>query len=62
MNLSGELRKKVGVYLLPSVAASETFFSFAVQARGLVQFWQHNFKVQVEARSGTVRLHDIEDG
>lgn len=28
----------------------------------MIQFWQHNFKVQVEARSGIVRLHEIEDG
>ena len=61
MILFGELRKRVGVYLLLSVAVSDAFFSFEVQALGLIQFWQHNFKVQVEARSGIVRLHEIED-
>jgi len=32
-----------------------------VQAEGLVNFWQENFRVQVEARSGALRIHD-EDG
>jgi len=29
-----------------------------VQAEGLVNFWQENFRVQVEARSGALRIHD----
>ncbi|KIK07004.1 hypothetical protein K443DRAFT_129571 [Laccaria amethystina LaAM-08-1] len=31
-----------------------------IQARVLVEFWQENFKVQVEARSGTLHLHHDE--
>jgi meiotic recombination protein REC8, fungi type len=32
-------------------------FSFQVEAQGLIDFWQENFKVQVEARSGVLRIH-----
>jgi len=32
-----------------------------VQAQELINFWQQNFKVQVETRSGIVRLHEDED-
>lgn len=33
------------------------FFCWTVQAPVLVDFWQENFKVQVEARSGALYIH-----
>ncbi|KDR84977.1 hypothetical protein GALMADRAFT_131737 [Galerina marginata CBS 339.88] len=32
-----------------------------IQEEGLINFWQENFKVQVEARSGILRIHQEED-
>jgi hypothetical protein len=34
---------------------------FLVQAPALADFWQENFKVQVDARSGTLRIHLAEE-
>jgi hypothetical protein len=34
---------------------------FLVQAPALVDFWQENFKVQVDARSGTLHIHLAEE-
>ena len=35
--------------------------STVVQAPALVDFWQENFKVQVDARTGTLRIHLAEE-
>ncbi|KAJ7634292.1 Rec8 like protein-domain-containing protein [Mycena polygramma] len=32
-----------------------------VQAESLVEFWQENFKVQVEARTGTLVIHPVDE-
>ncbi|KAJ6575101.1 hypothetical protein B0H19DRAFT_1254715 [Mycena capillaripes] len=32
-----------------------------VQAEPLIEFWQENFKVQVEARTGTVVIHPVDE-
>ena len=32
-----------------------------MHARELIHFWQESFKVQVEARSGVLRLHEEDD-
>ncbi|CAA7265812.1 unnamed protein product [Cyclocybe aegerita] len=32
-----------------------------IQEQGLINFWQENFKVQVEARSGALRIHQEND-
>ncbi|KAJ3513821.1 hypothetical protein NLJ89_g2734 [Agrocybe chaxingu] len=32
-----------------------------IQEQGLINFWQENFKVQVEARSGALRIHQDDD-
>ena len=35
--------------------------SSPVHARELIHFWQVSFKVQVETRTGTIRLHEHGD-
>ncbi|KAF8974045.1 hypothetical protein BDZ97DRAFT_1912480 [Flammula alnicola] len=32
-----------------------------IQAQSLINFWQENFKVQVEARSGVLRIHEEDE-
>ncbi|PPQ76339.1 hypothetical protein CVT26_008967 [Gymnopilus dilepis] len=32
-----------------------------IQEEGLIHFWQENFKVQVDARSGILRIHDDDE-
>ena len=49
---------------LPGPTVSQTLIGFTyilVEAQSLIEFWQENFKVQVEARSGVLQIHH-EDG
>ncbi len=54
--LFGEFRTAVWDYFCSSVSIV-LMMSTQVQAPVLVDFWQENFKVQVEARTGAVLIH-----
>lgn len=52
---------KFGLGIEPITYSGHWLDFFQVEAQGLIDFWQENFKVQVEARSGALRIHH-EDG
>jgi hypothetical protein len=49
--------REVSLASLPGPIPNTYRNFFKVEAQSLIEFWQENFKVQVEARSGVLRIH-----
>lgn len=56
-----ELQKGVRRFSRENMKSCLVDLPLLVQAQELIHFWKQNFKVQVETRSGVLRIHEDDD-